>query len=87
MKFAESTKHRAIYLSIQVGKLLPMGLIDPGTVKWMEIPQYTTDFATIDYDRRLSLAITDAIKFNSKDLVVTGDLLFNNVFKTQTKFS
>lgn len=37
MKFAKSDEHRAIYLDIQVGKLLPMGVVDHTKVYWMGI--------------------------------------------------
>ena len=81
MKFAESDEHRAIYLDIQVGKLLPMGVVDPTTVYWMEFPKNPSSFATIDYDNQLSLALTEEIKFNSRDQVVIGELIhFLNYF-------
>lgn len=73
MKFAESVEHRAIYLDIQVGKFLPTGIADPTTVYWMGIPSNPSGFAIHEYQNQISLELTDDIKFNSRNKVVSGE--------------
>ena len=75
MKFAESVEYRAIYLNVQVGKLLPMGVVDLNSIHWIGFPKKRQEFVTIDYDNQLSLVLTDKTKFSSKDHVVTGDFI------------
>lgn len=66
----------SIFLQIQVGKLLPMGLVDAETITWLKIPSYADEnFATIKYDDILSSTIllgSSHLKFN-KNIVVTGE--------------
>jgi hypothetical protein len=48
VRFAEA--NQAIYVQIQVGKLLPMGIIDASTLQWMPLPSGSdNDFTTLSY--------------------------------------
>lgn len=75
VRFAEG--NRAIFLQIQVGKLMQMGLVDPNTLYWMEYPSNTNDYVSIDYDFP-HLSLTDSLKFSSRNEVVTGNLMITS---------
>lgn len=59
-----------IYLQIQVGKLLPMGMIDQDTVYWQELPKNPGDEHTANVKVILSGHSFD-------DAIVVGNLLLH----------
>jgi hypothetical protein len=74
VKFAENSTHSAFFLDIQVGKLLPFGLVDPTTLRWMGIPSNASesDFLTIDFNAHSSYKINLGNRELQPDHAVTG---------------
>lgn len=84
-------RNRILYLQIQEGKLLPYGMIDSATVKWVPVENYKIKNSSIfegkDYhrltwlDRRLDLQTIMA----QKGSVVTGKvhMVRHKVFEEQ----
>jgi hypothetical protein len=72
VRFKELNK--AIFLQIQVGKLLPMAMIDEKTVQWQDLPRDNNEnnFFIFNYDNR-KLQVNSNLKF--LDSVVTGNIL------------
>lgn len=61
-----------IYMQIQVGKLLPMGMIDQDTVYWQELPKNIGDEHTTNVKVILSGCSFD-------DAIVMGKLGTHNI--------
>lgn len=59
-----------IYMQIQVGKLLPMGLVDQDTIYWQELPKNIGDEHTTNVKIILSGCSFD-------DAIVMGKFLHN----------
>ena len=56
VRFAK--KERAIFIQIQTGKLLPLGMIAPETVKWQALPALSNIYTHVDMNQR-QLALPD----------------------------
>jgi hypothetical protein len=74
VKFSHSSYHAAVFLDIQVGKLLPFGLVDPKTLYWMGIPSDASesDFLTIDFNAHSSYKMNLGNRELQPDYAVTG---------------
>lgn len=66
-----------IYIQIQIGKLLPMGLIDHDTVYWQELPKNIGDEHTTNVKVILSGCSFD-------DAIVMGEFMIHHQFVWST---
>lgn len=75
MRFNE--EQGIIFLQPQVGKLLPMGLVDQDSLKWMPLG-WTGNTMTISYDNPLTqkIFLMNAISSFAGNQVITGETFF-----------
>lgn len=87
VRFTE--KNRVIFLQIEVGKLLPLGIIEQQTLHWQELPDFvdTDDVFNFNYDSKSFLL--SEVQFENGVMTgsskITSDLLFLSK-KTFTTF-